>query len=231
MKTLLLLFVSSVAFGQAIAQGGITISGSPAANQVTLFNNASSVKGDSNLTWAPSTKTLTITGTALNGDALVIPAGARIDFNGGVMDYNNSFSYLETNIPFTVFGNIKTTGAGRSISTSGGTNNIAIADATTTNPVTITGSGGDATVGINLVPKSTGTIQNNGDPIIALHHAQATTQTSIEFGAAAATANALAVSFAASFSAAPSCTCADVNAGVSSACGISTTSTGSGVTF
>lgn len=79
----------------------------------------------------------------------------------------------------------------------------------------------------SVVASSTGTVQEKNSFMPAQHGG---TIQAIESGISAATSNALAVTFATAFGAAPHCTCADNNA-TPAACGVSVAATTTGVTF
>lgn len=92
-------------------------------------------------------------------------------------------------------------------------------------------NGGTCTEKANVSKDGDFFANGGADPVPAFHTANQSVAQSIERGGATSTAGGvLAVSFNTSFGSAPTCVCADQNASPVS-CGISTTSTTSGVTF
>lgn len=202
---------------------------------------------------ASPTKAVHITST---GNVRLEVTGARLIFNGSTASqyiYNNSGAITVVNgignfvvSPSLVAeSNLNVNGAFTAAQaggtyTFGNTGNdqynwmtfVAGSTASATNTLNMlsyAGSGA-ANVSFNMVPKGSGSIKNNGDPIPAVHSEQTTSQVAIEFGNTAATGNALAVTFARAFASAPVCVCTIEN-NASSGCWISTAANTTSVTF
>lgn len=93
-------------------------------------------------------------------------------------------------------------------------NALTISGSAAASPVTLTATGSDTNISVNNVPKGSGSLRNNGDPMPGVHAAQTTAQISIEFGTATLVAGSKAVTFATAFSIAPKCTCSDTSGSV-----------------
>lgn len=117
---------------------------------------------------------------------------------------------------------------------SSGANYWDIRGSTTTNPLLATATGSDSNISINIIPKGTGALKNNSDPVPAVHASQSTAQQSIEFGAATldgATPAAVTVTFATAFSAAPKCQCTTIDSTGAENCTLNAAPGTSSVTF
>lgn len=226
MRLLLITLFPCLALAQAIQPsgggGGVTISGSPSANQVTLFATGTSVKGDSNLTWDTTNKTLTIAGTASGANAIELPQNTRIDWGGLNLQYNFLTGQFGMNAPLSVFGDVEITRQGGRFFTAGDTNNVTIVGASTGSPVTITTAGGDTNVGLNLITQGTATVQHNGIIVPVQHSA---TLQAIEAGKCSLTTGSCSPVFGTDFGSAPDCTCSPDGTAVTSGCAVGTPGT------